>query len=164
MKIDLVERDTFLVCGYSTETTAAHNDKDISELYKDFFEHGKEAALLKMKGCKKGCYGLSWYTHKHEHYCYLLGKEVEQTDAIPDDALLKKVEKTTYAVAHFQKGEDIIKAWTDFFYHEIPEAGFQVNEEPNLYFEYYPGPVNAEYELWVPVVKAPTILSHIPLP
>jgi HD-GYP domain-containing protein (c-di-GMP phosphodiesterase class II) len=55
---------------------------------------------------------------------------------------------------HTLKGYDIIKAWNEFFYDEIPKAGYKVNEEYNLYFEFYPQSVNGEFELWVPVVKA----------
>jgi predicted transcriptional regulator YdeE len=57
-------------------------------------------------------------------------------------------------VARFTKGENIIKAWTEFYYNEVPKTRYIVNEEQNLYFEYYPTNVNGEYELWIPVVKA----------
>jgi len=87
-------------------------------------------------------------------YCYLLGLEVGQENTTPEHAILKRVPKTTCAMARFQQGEDIMKSWTDFFYYEIPKAGFKVNEEYNLYFEYYPKSVQGEFELWVPVVKA----------
>jgi predicted transcriptional regulator YdeE len=154
MEINLKEKDTFFICGYSVETTSVQNDRDVSALYSDFINNGKEALLTNLKGSKKGYYGLSWYTQGHERYCYLLGIEVGQENMAPENAVLKKVPKTIYAVAHFPKGEDMIKAWTEFFYNEIPKAGLRVNEEFNLYFEYYPGSVYGEYELWVPVVKA----------
>lgn len=154
MEINLAEKETFFICGYSVETTLAQNDKDVSALYDDFFRNSKEAILLNLNGSKKGYYGLSWYTQGHERYCYLLGIEVGQENAVPEYAVLKKVPKTTYAMACFPKGEDILKAWNEFFYNEIPQAGFKVNEEHNLYFEYYPSSVNGEYELWAPVVKA----------
>lgn len=153
MEINLVIKDTIFICGYSVETTSAQNDKDVSALYSDFFNNDKEAILMNLKGSKKGYYGLSWYTQGHEQYCYLLGIEVGQENTTPYNAFLKKILRATYAVAHFPQGEDIIKAWTEFFYNEIPKAGFRVNEEHNLYFEYYPGSVNGEFELWVPVVK-----------
>lgn len=155
MEINIVERDTFFICGYSVETTSDQNDKDVSALYSDFFNNGKEWILMNLKDSKKGYYGLSWYTQGHEHYCYLLGIEVGQENAAPQNAVLKKVPKTTYAMVHFLQGEDITKEWTEFFYNEIPKSGFEVNQEYNLYFEYYPGSVHdREYELWVPVVKA----------
>ncbi len=154
MKINLVEEETFFICGYSVETTLAQNDKDISALYDDFFQGGKEAILTNLEGSKKGFYGLSWYTQGHERYCYLLGIEVGQENAAPENAVLKKVPGTTYAMAHFPQGEDIIKAWTEFFYNAIPRVGYKVNDEHNLYFEIYPVSVHGEFELWVPVVKA----------
>lgn len=154
MDISIVERETFFICGYLVETTLEQNNKDISALFDDFFDNCKESILMKLKGSKKGYYGLSWYIEDHKRYCYLLGIEVEQENIAPEISVIKELVKTQYAVARFPNGEDIIKSWTNFFYTEIPKAGFKVNEEYNLYFEYYPYNVNGEYELWVPVVKA----------
>ncbi len=65
MEFSLVERDTFFICGFCVETTAAQNDSDISALYNDFFDSGKEELLMTMKEVKKGYYGLTWYTQGH---------------------------------------------------------------------------------------------------
>lgn len=153
MEINLVEKETFFICGYLVETTLAQNDKDVSALYDDFFRNNKETILMNLKDSKKGYYGLSWYTQGHERYCYLLGAEVGRENTAPENAVLIKVPKTTYAAVRFPQGEDIIKAWYEFFYNEIPRAGFRVNEEHNLYFEYYPDSVHGEFELWVPVLQ-----------
>ncbi len=154
MNMEIVERDTFWICGYWVETTLEQNDKDVAALYDDFFCNGKEEILMRLQGSRKGYYGLSWYTDGHERYCYLLGIEVAQRNNAPDNSILKEIPKTTYAVARFPKGEDIIKAWTEFFYHTIPDAGYNVNAIYNLYFEYYPSGIKEEFELWVPVVSA----------
>lgn len=154
MDISIVERDTFFICGYSVETTLEQNDKDVSALYSDFFGSGKEAILMMLKGSKKGYYGLIWYTEGKERYCYLLGIEVGQENIAPENSILKKISKATYAVTRFTKSEDIIEAWTNFYYNVIPKAGFKVDEQYNFYFEYYPININGEFELWVPVVKA----------
>jgi len=150
----LVERETFYICGYAVETTAEQNNNDISSLYGNFFETGKEAALLRLQGSKRGYYGLSWYTKDHEKYCYLLGIEVGRVNEPPENALLKVVSRTTYAVADYPHEKDIMKAWNEFFYTDIPKAGYAPNEQHNLYFEYYPESVHGDYELWVPVVKS----------
>jgi len=152
--MQLIERATFYICGYTVETTAAQNEQDVSALYQDFFDTGKEAVLLRSPGSKKGYYGLSWYTQGHETYCYLLGIEVGKENEPPTGALLKTMGKTTYAVAHYPQGKDIIEAWNEFFYTDIPQAGYAPNEQHNLYFEYYPEDVRGAYELWVPVLKA----------
>ena len=154
MDINLIEKETFYICGYSVETTLVQNDQDVSALYDDFFGNSKEAILMSLTGSRQGYYGLSWYTQGHDRYNYLLGIEVGQENIAPEHAVIKKIPKTTYAMVHFPQGEDIIRAWTEFFYHGIPEIGYQVNEEQNLYFEYYPYSVKGQYELWVPVVKA----------
>ncbi|MCL2343457.1 MAG: GyrI-like domain-containing protein [Firmicutes bacterium] len=150
----LVERETFTICGYAVETVAAQNDADISALYKDFFGTGREAVLLRLNGAKKGYYGLSWYTRGHEKYCYLLGIETGKENNPPENALLKTLEKTLYAVACYSSEKDIIEAWNEFFYSDIPGRGYIPNEPYNFYFEYYPENVHGDYELWVPVVKA----------
>ena len=151
--MELVKRETFFICGYTVETNAAQNDLDISELYQNFFDDNKEAELLRLNGSKKGYYGLSWYTQKHNKYCYLLGIEVDEENEPPEKALLKKVAKTTYAVARYPKDKNIIEAWSEFFYTDIPNEGYTPNEKYNLYFEYYPKDVKGDYELWIPVLK-----------
>ena len=149
----LVERETFHICGYAVETTAAQNDKDVCGLHKNFFDTGKETVLRRLKGSKKGYYGLLWYTQAHEKFCYLLGIEVDKENAPPENAMLKTVAKTTYAVACYPHDKNAIEAWTEFFYTDIPKEGYAPNEEHNLYFEYYPESVDGNYELWVPVVS-----------
>ena len=149
----LIERETFYICGYAVETTAARNDNDVSALYKDFFDTDKETVLLQLTGSKKGYYGLSWYTQGHEKYCYLLGIEVGKENKPPENALLKEVTKTVYAVGCYPDGKDVIEAWNELFYTDIPNGGYSPNEQFNLYFEYYPEDVKRAFELWVPVVK-----------
>lgn len=154
MEICVVKRDLLTVCGYCVETTSAQNDADISALYNDFFSSSKEELLLAMKGAQKGYYGLSWYTQAHERYCYLLGVAVGEGNSAPENAMIKKAPSSTYARACFKQGEDIIKAWKEFFYEEIYKAGLTIDSELNVYFEYYPHSVHGDYELWVPVVTA----------
>jgi len=153
MKIRIVERDGFCVCGHAVETNAANNNRDISELYKDFFSGNREGPLMRLSGSKKGYYGLTWYTSGHERYCYLLGIEVSGDNTPPKDAVLREVPASVFAVASFDRGADIIGAWNEFFYKAIPEAGYSPNEGHGYYFEYYPEDVYGKYELWTPVLK-----------
>lgn len=153
MGIHIEDRDAFNICGYAVETTLEQNNNDISTLYSDFFKNGKENRILNISNSKKGYYGLSWYTKAHERYCYLLGLEVSSNN-IPKDAILKEIPKTTFAVACYSKETDIINAWTDFYFNDIPKLGYEVNEKINLFFEYYPESVHGDFELWTPVVKA----------
>lgn len=154
MEVSIVKRDAFAVCGFCVETTKAHNDEDISALYDHFFNSGIEQLLMSLSGAKKGYYGLSWYAQGHERYCYLLGMEVGHGNIAPENSILKEVPEAVYARACFSQTADIIKAWTEFFYNEIPKAGLEVDCQFNAYFEYYPGSAHGDYELWVPVVKA----------
>ena len=149
----LVERETFHVCGYAIETTASQNGEDLSKLYEDFFDSDKESLLLRLQSSKKGYYGLMWYTQGHEKYYYLLGIEVGGENEPPEDAMLKTITKTTYAITCYPHDKDTIEAWTEFFYRDIPKEGYAPDEQHNLYFEYYPKGVDEDYELWVPVVK-----------
>ena len=151
--MEIVERDAFFVCGYSVETDAAHNDYDIARLYKDFFDKNREAVLLRLPGGKKGYFGLSWYTSEHDKYCYLLGLEVGAKSKPPKGAQIKAVPQGLFATASYAQDQDIKAAWTEFYYSDIPRAGYMPNETRNLYFEYYPDSAPGDYELWVPVVK-----------
>ncbi len=72
---------------------------------------------------------------RHERYCYLLGIEIGQVSAAPERSLIKQVPAAAYAKACFCKGENIIKAWNDFFYKEIPQAGLEVNKQLNAYWQ-----------------------------
>lgn len=150
----LVQRDALHICGYATETDATHNAEDLSALYKDFFDNDREASLLRLQGNQKGFYGLMWYTQGHEKYGYLLGMEVGGACEPPAGSMLKTIPKTTYAVACCPQGKDAIEAWGEFFFTDIPKAGYAPNEQLNLYFEFFPGSVEGDYELWVPVVEA----------
>ena len=111
-----IERDTFHICGYVVETDAAQNDDDPSKLYKDFFDNDKESVLLYLHGSKKGFYGLSWYTQGHEKYCYLLGIEVGGECKPPDNAILKTITKTTYAVGCYPHEKTLLKRVRIFLY------------------------------------------------
>ena len=94
-----------------------------------------------------------WYTQGHEKYCYLLGIEVGGECAPPNDAILKTIPKTTYAVACYPHNKDAIEAWGEFFFTDIPNEGYTPNEKLNQYFEFFPESVEGDYELWVPVVE-----------
>ena len=148
-----VTREAFCICGYAVETTAAENGEDLTKLFKDFFDNDKETILQGLRGSKKGYYGLMWYTHGHEKYFYLLGIEMDKENEPPENALLKVVPKTTYAVAFYQHDKDPIEAWGEFYYTDIPNEGYAVDEELNIFFEYHPKSVDGDYELWVPVVN-----------
>lgn len=150
----IVERDAIHICGYAVETDAAQNTADLSNLYKDFFDNHRVDGLLDLQGSKNGFFGLMWYTHGHAKYFYLLGIEVGEHNKPPAHTIIKAVPKTTYAVAEYPHDKDAIQAWTEFFYTDIPAAGYMPNQQLNLYFEYFPGDVNGDYELWVPVVKS----------
>ena len=150
----IIERDIFSICGYAVETSAEQNEDALTKLYDDFFGSDKESILRQLIGCKKGYYGFMWYTQGHEKYCYLLGIEVAEDNKPPENAILKTTVKTTYAVACYPYDKDAIEAWGEFFYTDIPNEGYVVNEELNFYFEYHPDSIDGDYELWVPVLKS----------
>lgn len=148
------ERAEFELCGYFVETGSEDNDKNINALFHDYFHQGK-AKMIEQIAKNNGAehYGLVWYTQNHEKYCYLLGKEVVAPEKIPLGAQLMRIPKTRYAFEAFEAEVDIIRAWSDFFYKDIPESGYEPNYEHGLWFEYYPDGIYGKYELWSPVVK-----------
>jgi len=154
MRLEIVKRDGFCICGYAVETNAANNDADLSQLFAYFFSEDREKSLLDLTGGKKGYYGLSWYTAGHESYYYLLGIEVAADAQPPDGAILKVIPPAEFAVARFSAEDDIMKAWTEFFYAAIPAEGYAPDEGHGYYFEFYPEDVHANYELWTPVVRS----------
>jgi len=150
----LVERDEFHVCGWAVETNAEDNDRDIAALFDDFFTTGKDALLRRLPGSRPGYFGLSWYSDGHERYCYLLGVQIGDDDEAPAGATTKTLAATEWAVANYPSAINIKDAWAEFFFADIPNAGYAPDDAYNLYFEYYPGDVHGDYELWVPVVPA----------
>jgi predicted transcriptional regulator YdeE len=155
MQIRFIEKDDFQICGYSVETSLAESSQDVAALYKDYFNSGKAMAIDNAaKNKATEYYGLMWYLEGHERYRYLLGKETLNRSLIPAEAELKELSAALYAVASFEKDYDGVKAWTDFFFEAIPQAGYAPDYEHGFFFEYYPDGVNGSYELWTPVVKA----------
>jgi len=155
MKIRFIDKADFQIIGYSVETSLDESSKDVAALYSDYFNTEK-ATLIDNAAKNKaaGYYGLMWYLEGHERYRYLLGKETVNPSAIPVEAEWKEIPASLYAVAYFEKDYDGVKAWTDFFFEALPQAGYAPNYEHGFFFEYYPNGVNSNYELWTPVVKA----------
>lgn len=155
MQVRFINKSNFLICGYSVETSLEESEHDVTALYTDYLNSGKAAAINNAaKSEDSEYYGLMWYLEGHERYHYLLGKEIINLTSIPTDAVRKEIPTALYAVSSFEKDYDGVKAWTDFFYEAIPQAGYKPDYEHGFFFEYYPDGVNGNYELWTPVVKA----------
>lgn len=155
MQICFIDKADFQICGYSVETSLEHSNQDVAALYSDYFSSGKAAVINSVaKNSVATYYGLMWYLEGHERYRYLLGKETTNLSVVPSKAELKEIPAALYAVASFEKDYDAVKAWTDFFFEAIPQAGYAPDYEHGFFFEYYPGGANENYELWTPVVKA----------
>jgi predicted transcriptional regulator YdeE len=154
-QIHFTERDEFKICGYSVETTLADSEKDVNDLTDRFFSDGKSDAVDQISTKDKtGHYGLMWYTQGHERYRYLIGKETDSSCILPPGLELKTITKAEYAVASFPRGYDNTKAWTDFFFRDIPEAGYSPDFAHGFFFEFYPDGLDGEFELWTPIIKA----------
>ncbi len=156
MQIELIERESFVVCGCTTVTTLGDNDADLSALYGDFFRGGWDTSLAAVRPANEhGYYGVEWYTDgSHKSYGYLLGVHAVRGRSVPFGATVMDIPEATWAVARFPKGSDIIKAWTDFYADGIPAAGLGVDEGCNRFFERYPDRVDGDFELWVPVIPS----------
>ena len=155
MQIRFMDKASFQICGYSVETSLDESSKDVEDLYNDYFNTEK-ATLIDNAARIKATefYGLMWYLQGHERYHYLLGKETVNLTVIPSKAELKEIPAAFYAVATFDNDYDSVKAWTDFFFEAIPQAGYAPDYEHGFFFEFYPDGVDGKYELWTPVVKA----------
>jgi predicted transcriptional regulator YdeE len=155
MQIRLINKASFQICGYSVETSLEESSKDVEGLYNAYFNTEKAALIDNVARIKaKEFYGLMWYLEGHERYRYLVGKETVNLTEIPLNAELKEIPAALYAVAAFKKDFDGVKAWTDFFFGAIPQAGYAPDYNHGFFFEFYPDGVDGKYELWTPVVKA----------
>ncbi len=153
MKIEIITRPAFYICGYAVETTLESNDADMPALYNSFFGTEREHLLLSLPGCKQGYYGLEWYTEGQKSFFYLLGKEAAAGCSAPEGALIKSIPTADFAAAKLPAGAGLTGAWTEFFFAAIPAAGCEPDAGHGLYFEYYPEDIHGGYELWAPVKK-----------
>jgi len=155
MQIRFIDKTIFQICGYSVETSLEESEQDVAALYSDYFNTEKSALIDNVAKNKAAeYYGLMWYLEGHERYRYLLGKETDNLSLISSGSELKEIPAALYAVASFEKDYDGVKAWTDFFFEAIPQAGYTPDYKHGFFFEYYPDGVDGNYELWTPVVKA----------
>lgn len=154
MQIRFIAKPDFQICGYSVETSLDESGQDVAALYSGYFSSDKVSLIDNVAKNKAAeYYGLMWYLEGHERYRYLLGKEAVNPSIIPAKAELKEIPAALYAVASFEKDHDAVKAWTDFFFESIPQAGYAPDYKHGFFFEYYPCGVDGNYELWTPVVK-----------
>jgi predicted transcriptional regulator YdeE len=150
MKLKLINRNGFTICGNTVETSFETCEKDVGELWSNF-RKGKSNIVFKNSiEYNKGLYGLMWYTRNHR-YCYLLGKEADTNIEHMDVAGVKRVPAARYAVVKVPENMSIMEAWTVFFEKILPEADYIPDSDHGLYFEYYENEDNGTCELWTPV-------------
>jgi len=149
MQVKLVEKNEFIIGGFSVETTLENSSRDTGILYNEFY-NGKMDLLCSFTKNTKEYYGVLWYTKFHESYKYLLGQKInEKTEGFE----IKIIPKGMYAYSKFPKDYDGIKAWTEFYAEGIPKTGYKPKEINDIAYEYYPNGLNEEYELWSLVEK-----------
>lgn len=97
MRIELVEREPFVVCGCTTVTTLENNDADLSALYDDFFRDGWDESLAVVRPADDcGYYGVEWYAdERHKSYGYLLGVRAIRGCSVPVSATMMDIPKAT---------------------------------------------------------------------
>ncbi len=143
MKLRFEKRNKFKVFGYSTETNLENSNDDLEELWS---EHENE--LQNISEGNSRLYGVMCYTDEsHKNYSYLLGIELPLSKSKNIDYI--EIPSSCFAVASVPKEMTAIEAWTEFFYKDIPENGYVVNEKHGIYFEFFDEDGN--FELWTPV-------------
>ena len=121
-----IESDRFKICGIYVETSLTEHNKDVSALYKRYFDSSiaeRISAVTYDYGTEY--YSVTWYTHGHERY----------------------------PIASFPQGQDVYQAWTDFLNIILPNAGYTPDIDGN-FIEYFPEGVNGRFEIWAPLVNA----------
>jgi DNA gyrase inhibitor GyrI len=150
MKVEIIEREEFMVGGFSVETAGDDSAKDVEILYADF-ENGKKDLLNNFSKNTKEYYGVLWYTKLHESFRYLVGQKVtERTEEFE----IRIIPEGMYAYTKFPQNYDGTKAWTEFYNEGIPGVGYKPVEQNDMAYEYYPDGLDGEYELWSLVEKA----------
>ena len=150
MYFELCSRGAFSICGYCTETSLETCGLDLHGLW-SLFRHRKKE-LFDSFGAREDFYGLMWTTAK-DRYCYLIGIEADDKKSLPAGTILKHIPPAEYAVARIPSAVDAVKAWTDYYYKTLPEAGYIPNSGHGFDFEYYPHGGEKDYELWTPAAK-----------
>ena len=153
MDIKFVEREEFVISGFSVETTFENHNKDREIQFNDFLN---EKIDLTKKSAEKPneYYCVIWVTGK-EKLISLLGQEIFH----PAENFDKKaIRKAVYACIKLPDVEsyDTLKAWEDFYqkiYERTSETGYTISEIDALAFEYYPNGIGKGFELWVLVEK-----------
>lgn len=153
MPLRFIERKGFQICGYSVETTLAESGNDVGALLQAYGGSGAAQIDAIASSGSAEIYGLMWYTQGHERYRYLVGKEAQNPIAVPPGSELKQIPKALFAVAGYPREYDNTKAWTEFFFTDIPEAGYAPDYDNGYFFEYYPNGMDGDFELWTPVIK-----------
>lgn len=149
-----IESDMFKICGIYVETSLTEHNKDVSALYKRYFDNSiaeRISAVTYDYGTEY--YSVTWYTHGHERYRYLFGKKVNNSGILPGEFELKDIPAARYAIASFPQGQDIYQAWTDFLNIILPNAGYTPDIDGN-FIEYFPEGVNGRFDIWAPLVNA----------
>ncbi len=144
LEIHLAEREAFVVWGYSVETDLENNDKDIGELWA-----GYKSELESLSCNCPGLYGAMWYTDEtHKRYFYMLAVQIDNMIELPENNSIQRLEipKGLYAVASLPGNADLIEAWTEFYFRELPARKLETNHQHGIFFEWYPA--KGGVELW----------------
>lgn len=149
MDFQLIQRDSFSICGYCAETCLKTCGPDLGQLWAEY--ELKKEQLFSRFGRRGDFYGLMWKTGG-ERYCYLIGIEVPPGSEIPEGTVRKDIPPSSYAVASVPSTRSAVEAWTEYYYKALPDAGYEPNTGHGFDFEYYREDGSA-YELWTPVVK-----------
>ena len=152
MNVKVTKLKKMIIAGFSAETTPENNDKDLGRLYDDFLHNRKKELLNSISKNEMEYYGVIWYTKLHEKYKYLLGQKVNG-ELDRNDIEIKIIPVGEYCYKKYPPKYDVIKAFTDLFYKDIPEIGYKPIEKNDVAFEYYPNGFDGEYEIWALVEK-----------
>jgi predicted transcriptional regulator YdeE len=155
LKIEIVKRDAFQVCGYAVPTTLREYGREgnRAELINNYRTHDPSGELSKLSDTPDELFALAWYASPGKVIEYLLGYAVPDGTVAPEGALVKHVAPATYAVGSFDAGTDIVRIWTEFYYEAGSTAGFQPDLQHDVWFEYYPEGLNGRYQLWIAVTQ-----------
>lgn len=147
LDFQLIQRDSFSICGYCKETCLKTCGPDLAKLWEEYAR--KKELLYSRLGRRDDFYGLMWKTGG-ERYCYLIGIEVPADSNLPEGTIRKVIPPARYAVASVPHACSAVEAWTEYYNQALSGAGYEPNTRHGFDFEYYRNG-SPSYELWTPV-------------
>ncbi|MDR1712039.1 MAG: GyrI-like domain-containing protein [Propionibacteriaceae bacterium] len=157
MRIEIVKRAAFRVCGYAVTTSLTQygHAPAQKELFENYFRDERPANIAAVADNPAELYGLAWLvTRPGDRIQYLLGSAVTGNPPLPAGAIIKEVAPATYAMTRLDPEMSLQQGWMEFFYIAGGQIGYSPDYHHDVWFERLPTGVHGPTELWMAVTNS----------